>query len=161
MARYSMEIDVGSFLLRLCMRSGRSSVEICAFQVLRSRLTHLLARMAASGIYDASDVLVLSLKTEASLAGSLQRWFTRLLIPLIIYYSGQVFTCKSSPCVSKESFVAMQVRYTARLLLSVLFATLCFSQSTSLFCNRLYHSIVVANDRLYVDGGEIRTVCTH
>lgn len=26
------------------------------------------------------------------------------------------------------------------------------------FCNRLYHSVAVANDRLYVDGGELRTV---
>jgi hypothetical protein len=32
-------------------------------------------------------------------------------------------------------------------------------QSTETFCNRLFHSIVVANDRLYVDGGELRTVC--
>lgn len=32
------------------------------------------------------------------------------------------------------------------------------SQDVQTFCNRLYHSIVVANDRLYVDGGELRTV---
>ena len=71
------------------------------------------------------------------------------------------FTCKCYSCVSKEKSIAMQVRFTARLLLSVLFPTSCFSQSTELFCNRLYHSIVVANDRLYIDGGEIRTVRTY
>ncbi|KAL6717932.1 hypothetical protein ACLMJK_004017 [Lecanora helva] len=32
-------------------------------------------------------------------------------------------------------------------------------QSSSItFCNRLYHSVTVANDKLYVDGGEVRTV---
>lgn len=32
------------------------------------------------------------------------------------------------------------------------------SQNVSTFCNRIFHSIIVANDMLYVDGGELRTV---
>ena len=31
-------------------------------------------------------------------------------------------------------------------------------QELSAFCSRLYHSVVVANNKVYVDGGELRTV---
>lgn len=36
--------------------------------------------------------------------------------------------------------------------------TLAVTQNTPTFCNRLYHSSIVVNDKLYVDGGELRTV---
>lgn len=36
--------------------------------------------------------------------------------------------------------------------------TLAVTQSNGTFCNRLYHSSIVVNERLYVDGGELRTV---
>ena len=42
-------------------------------------------------------------------------------------------------------------------LLSLL-VTLAVTQSNGTFCNRIYHSSIVVNDRLYVDGGEYRTV---
>ena len=42
--------------------------------------------------------------------------------------------------------------------LSASLATLAVSQSNGTFCNRLYHSSIVVNDTLYVDGGEVRTV---
>ncbi|KAF6236714.1 hypothetical protein HO173_005005 [Letharia columbiana] len=42
-------------------------------------------------------------------------------------------------------------------LLSLL-VTLAVTQSNGAFCNRLYHSSIVVNDKLYVDGGELRTV---
>ena len=32
------------------------------------------------------------------------------------------------------------------------------TQSIGTFCNRIYHSSIVVNDKLYVDGGELRTV---
>ncbi len=40
----------------------------------------------------------------------------------------------------------------------LLLASFSASQNVSTFCNRIFHSIVVANDTLYVDGGELRTV---
>lgn len=42
-------------------------------------------------------------------------------------------------------------------LLSVL-VTLGVTQSNGTFCNRIYQSSIVVNDKLYVDGGELRTV---
>lgn len=42
-------------------------------------------------------------------------------------------------------------------LLSLL-TTLAVTRSNGTFCNRLYHSSIVVNDKLYVDGGELRTV---
>lgn len=36
--------------------------------------------------------------------------------------------------------------------------TLAVTQSSGVFCNRIYHSSIVVNDKLYVDGGELRTV---
>ena len=42
-------------------------------------------------------------------------------------------------------------------LLSLL-VTLAVTQSNGTFCNRIYHSSIVVNDKLYVDGGELRTV---
>lgn len=42
-------------------------------------------------------------------------------------------------------------------LLSMLVA-LAVTQSNGTFCNRIYHSSIVVNDKLYVDGGELRTV---
>ena len=42
-------------------------------------------------------------------------------------------------------------------LLSML-VTLAVTQSNDTFCNRIYHSSIVVNDKLYVDGGELRTV---
>lgn len=42
-------------------------------------------------------------------------------------------------------------------LLSLLLR-LAVTQSNGTFCNRLYHSSIVVSDRLYVDGGELRTV---
>lgn len=45
-------------------------------------------------------------------------------------------------------------------LLPILFllASCSASQNISAFCNRIFHSIIVANGMLYVDGGELRTV---
>ena len=42
--------------------------------------------------------------------------------------------------------------------LSLLLVTPAVTQSNGNLCNRLYHSSIVVNDRLYVDGGELRTV---
>ena len=42
-------------------------------------------------------------------------------------------------------------------LLSLLM-TLAVTQSKGTFCNRIYHSSIVVNDKLYVDGGELRMV---
>ena len=42
-------------------------------------------------------------------------------------------------------------------LLSTL-VTLAVTQSNGTFCNRIYHSSIIVNDKLYVDGGELRTV---
>ena len=39
-----------------------------------------------------------------------------------------------------------------------LLVTLAVTQSNGSFCNRIYHSSIVVNDKLYVDGGELRTV---
>ena len=44
------------------------------------------------------------------------------------------------------------------VLFNVILATLAVAQSNGTFCNRLYHSSIVVNDKLYVDGGEYRTV---
>ena len=49
----------------------------------------------------------------------------------------------------------------AVLFVSLLFSLLltpAVSQSNGTFCNRIYHSSIVVKDRLYVDGGELRTV---
>lgn len=43
-------------------------------------------------------------------------------------------------------------------LLSLLL-TLAVTYSNDTFCNRLYHSSIVVHHKLYVDGGELRTVC--
>ena len=48
----------------------------------------------------------------------------------------------------------------SRLATLFLLASLSASQSVPTFCNRIFHSIIVANDMLYVDGGELRTVLT-
>lgn len=50
---------------------------------------------------------------------------------------------------------AMQIFFSS--ILSLLL-TLVVTQSNGTFCNRLYHSSIVVNERLYVDGGELRTV---
>lgn len=42
-------------------------------------------------------------------------------------------------------------------LLSLL-VKLAVTQSIGTFCNRAYHSSIIVNDKLYVDGGELRTV---
>ncbi len=39
----------------------------------------------------------------------------------------------------------------------ILFVDCAIGQSGLPFCNRLYHSAVVANNKLFVDGGELRT----
>ena len=39
-----------------------------------------------------------------------------------------------------------------------LLASLSAGQDVPTYCNRIFHSIIVANDMLYVDGGELRTV---
>ena len=39
-----------------------------------------------------------------------------------------------------------------------LFVSSTTGQSNLTFCNRLYHSVAVANNQLYIDGGELRTV---
>ncbi len=58
-------------------------------------------------------------------------------------------------------FAAMHAGHVISLISSLLWLVqLTSSQNIQTFCNRLYHSIVVANDRLYVDGGELRTVRT-
>ena len=44
------------------------------------------------------------------------------------------------------------------VLLNLILSTLAVAQSNSTFCNRLYHSSIVVDDKLYVDGGEYRTV---
>ena len=48
----------------------------------------------------------------------------------------------------------------ATLFVSLLYllVTLAVCQSNGTFCNRIYHSSIVVNDKLYVDGGELRTV---
>ena len=48
--------------------------------------------------------------------------------------------------------------YNCLVAILFLLASLSAGQNVPTFCNRIFHSIIVVNDMLYVDGGELRTV---
>ena len=51
-----------------------------------------------------------------------------------------------------------RARCIAQLFFFTAFVSLSLSQDSPSFCNRLYHSTVITNGKLFVDGGELRTV---
>ena len=54
----------------------------------------------------------------------------------------------------------MHASYATLLTILIIFLiNNAIGQTNQTFCNRLYHSIAVANDKLFVDGGELRNVC--
>ena len=58
-----------------------------------------------------------------------------------------------------DALPSIAIMYASRaVLFNGILTTLAVAQSNNTFCNRLYHSSIVVNDRLYVDGGEYRTV---
>ena len=77
---------------------------------------------------------------------------TRVLISSILSFARYIIPLSSA--------AAMHVSYSLPVVsLFLMFISVVIGQSTHAFCNRIFHSIVVANDRVYVDGGELRTVC--
>ena len=69
-------------------------------------------------------------------------------VHLITSSAGALFTVAAMHASRAGFFVS---------LLSLLL-TPAVTQSNGTFCNRIYHSSIVINDKLYVDGGELRTV---
>ena len=80
-------------------------------------------------------------------------------IPCSISLSVDAVRLISSPADALLTVAAMHASRAALFvsLLSML-VTLAVTQSNGTFCNRIYHSSIVVNDKLYVDGGELRTV---
>ena len=76
-----------------------------------------------------------------------------------ISLSADVVRLITSPAGALFTVVAMHASRAAFFvsLLSLLL-TPAVTQSNDTFCNRIYHSSIVINDKLYVDGGELRTV---
>ena len=58
-----------------------------------------------------------------------------------------------------DALQSIAIMYASRaVLLNMILSTLAVAQSNRTFCNRLYHSSIVVDNKLYVDGGEYRTV---
>ena len=81
------------------------------------------------------------------------------LASLFASFSSVVLSLLGSPMPTLRSRAQASLGLSLFCLLCSLINLTCGQvPNNETFCNRLYHSVAVANDKLYVDGGELRTV---